>query len=84
MGNVDVQFPLDQGLYVVKTHGGVWVRGAKGVESRPIPIFIQAGQRFLARFGCDGGVSESECHQKLARALALWMIRSRLGCAYLL
>ena len=58
--HADIQFPLDQGFDVVEAHGGVRVCGAEGVESRPIAIFIQAGQRFLAGFGCDGGLSESE------------------------
>jgi hypothetical protein len=54
MGHDNIQFPLDQGFDVVEAHGGARVRGAEAVESRPIAIFIQTGQRFLAGFGCDG------------------------------
>lgn len=53
-----IQFPLDQGFDVVEAHGRALVPGAKGIQSRAIAILVQAGERLLAGFGCEGGVSE--------------------------
>ncbi len=78
----NVQFPLDKGVDVFKTHGHVRVPGAKGVESRPITILIQTGKRFLAGFGCHSGVSEPLLLWKPAGRRWTWLERTSFGVGY--
>lgn len=76
---LDVQFPLDKFFDVIEIHSRAWVLGTKGVQSRAIAIMVQAGQCFLARFGCEVGLSEAAAGLLGVRCYA----RPETGCAYI-